>query len=173
MDDKFRKEAIGKRLRVARKEKRLSQKELQALTGIKDSMISGFECGVREPNVANLAKLAHALDMTMDDLYFGDESNRFIENAPNKGMKIVNCFTELTLDEVVWRVEGYDEDYGVVEPPYIVIHKHVREIKRLLDGIREYRENINTYTNPELYLEQIKESVANEINGNLRRRSGN
>ena len=37
-------------------------------------------------------------------------------------------------------------------------------IKRLLGNLDEYKQNILTYPDPSAYLEQIKQSVANEIN---------
>ena len=43
MDAKWRKEAIGKRIRSTREELQMSQKDLSKVTGIKDSMISDFE----------------------------------------------------------------------------------------------------------------------------------
>ena len=162
MDDKWRKEAIGKRIRSTREELQMSQKDLSKATGIKDSMISDFERGVREPSTANLAKIAHALYSTMDELYFGDESNKMLQTT-NYGMKIVNCFTELMLDGVISKV---DEEYGPMSEYYVPLWSDTYAIKRLLDHVYEFKQNQNTYPNPDLYLDQIKQSVANEINEN-------
>lgn len=162
MDDKWRKEAIGKRIRSTREELQMNQKDLSKATGIKDSMISDFERGVREPSTANLAKIAHALYSTMDELYFGDESNKMLQTT-NYGMKIVNCFTELMLDEVIGKI---DDEYGSMSEYYIPLWSDAYAIKRLLDHVYEFKQNQNTYPNPDLYLDQIKQSVANEINKN-------
>jgi Predicted transcriptional regulator len=165
MDDKWRKEAIGKRIRSTREELQMSQKDLSKVTGIKDSMISDFERGVREPSTANLAKIAHALYSTMDELYFGDESNKMLQTA-NYGMKIVNCFTELMLDEVIGKIEEDNEEYRPIGEYYIPLWSDAWAIKRLLNHVYEFKQNQNTYPNPDLYLDQIKQSVANEINKN-------
>ncbi len=163
MDDKWRKEAIGKRIRAIREELQLSQKALGKATGIKGSMISDFERGVREPSTANLAKIAHALYSTMDELYFGDESNIMLQTT-NYGMKIVNCFTELMLDEAIGEV---DEDVSSNSGPYYIpLWNDGWAVKRLLDHIHEFKRNRNTYPDPEIFLDQIKQSVANEINKN-------
>ena len=165
MDDKQRKEAIGKRIKAARKKFNMSQKALQEKTNIKDSEISLFECGKREPNTANLAKLAHALNTTMDELYFGDESNSFIENAPDFGAKIVNCFSELFLEGEISKIE-YDE-YS--NKPFLKVWGDTWAIRRLLDSLHEFAKNKDTYPDPDLFLGQLKQSVVNEINNNHRR----
>ena len=165
MDDKWRKEAIGKRIRATREELQMSQKALSKATGIKDSMISDFERGVREPSTANLAKIAHALYSTMDELYFGNESNKMLQTT-NYGMKIVNCFTELMLDEAIGKVEEDNDEFAPSGRYYIPLWGDAWAIKRLLDNIYEFKQNQNTYPDPDLYLDQIKQSVANEINKN-------
>lgn len=165
MDDKWRKEALGKRIRAAREALNMSQKDLYDKTKIKDSMISDFERGVREPSTANLAKIAHALDTTMDKLYFGDESN-IIESTPDRGMQIVNCFTMLFLSGAISTVED-ESEYGMGNmQPHINLWKDAWAVKRLLGNLDEYKRNILTYPDPRSYLEQIKKSVANEINKN-------
>ena len=161
MDDQWRKEAIGRRIKAARSELNLSQKNLQEKTNIKDSMISDFEHGKREPSLANLAKIAHALNTTIDNLYYGDSSNSFIESAPNYGMKIVNCFTELMLNDEIGRVNV--DEYNTM--PYIDMKKNAWAVRRLLEALYEFKQNEETYPNPDLYLDQIKQSVTNEING--------
>ena len=164
MDDKWRKEALGKRIRAARKALNMSQKDLYDKTKIKDSVISDFERGVREPNTANLAKIAHALNTTMDKLYFGDESTSFIESAPDHGMQIVNCFALLFLAGAISKVDDEDK-YGMGGVhPHVNLWKDAWAVKRLLNNLDEYIQNYPTYPDPISYLEQIKKSVANEIN---------
>ena len=169
MDDKWRKEALGKRIRAAREALNMSQKDLYDKTKIKDSMISDFERGVREPSTANLAKIAHALDTTMDKLYFGDESTSFIESVPDRGMQIVNCFTLLFLSGTISKVED-ESEYGMGgTQPHVNLWNHAWAVKRLLGNLDEYKRNILTYPDPGVYLEQIKKSVANEINENCKK----
>ncbi len=161
MDDKWHKEALGKRIRAARESLKLSQKDLYDKTKIKDSMISDFERGIREPNTANLAKIAHALNTTMDRLYFGDETIDFIEGTPDHGMKIVNCFSELYFENII-SGRTYELEVG---REYILLVKRPDAIKRLLAALDDFRNKRYTYSDPDLYLEQLKKSAAADING--------
>lgn len=56
--------AINENIKKLRVEKKLTQKELSALTGISEVMISQYERGVRIPKNRNLRKLASVLDTT-------------------------------------------------------------------------------------------------------------
>ncbi len=63
---------IGPRLKLARKNARLSQKELAALCGIGQSHISAMERNARAPSIEMLASLADALSVTSHWLLGGD-----------------------------------------------------------------------------------------------------
>jgi len=54
---------IGEKIRLKRKEKNLTQKELGALCGLHDVMIRQYETGTRNPKIATLSKIAKALDI--------------------------------------------------------------------------------------------------------------
>lgn len=56
------------RLAELRKEKKLTQKELAEQIGIKQNSYSDWETGKNEPNLENVVKLAHILNVTTDDL---------------------------------------------------------------------------------------------------------
>jgi transcriptional regulator with XRE-family HTH domain len=51
-----------------RKARQLTQSELAALCGIASSVISNYECGVRDPSLKSLRKIREALDCTWDEL---------------------------------------------------------------------------------------------------------
>ena len=74
-------ELIGKKIKDIRTVKGLSQEDIYKKTGIKNTVISAFEHGKRIPNLQSLAKIAHALGVTIDELYFGDDSISFIEKG--------------------------------------------------------------------------------------------
>lgn len=52
---------FGDRLRKLRKERKLTQKELATLIGVKNSVISFYEFGDRTPSLEALIKLSKAL----------------------------------------------------------------------------------------------------------------
>lgn len=64
--------AINENIKKLRVEKNLTQKELSALTGISEVMISQYERGVRIPKNRNLRKLASVLDTT-GSILLGEE----------------------------------------------------------------------------------------------------
>ncbi|MBQ6815746.1 MAG: helix-turn-helix transcriptional regulator [Clostridia bacterium] len=69
---------FGDRLRKLRKERKLTQKELAALVGIKNSVISFYEVGDRTPSLEALIKLSKALRISTDVL-LGIEKNETID----------------------------------------------------------------------------------------------
>lgn len=64
--------AINENIKKLRVEKKLTQKELSALTGISEVMISQYERGIRIPKNRNLRKLASVLDAT-GSILLGEE----------------------------------------------------------------------------------------------------
>jgi transcriptional regulator with XRE-family HTH domain len=56
------------RLKEFRQKAGISQQELAYIVGLKASAVSNYEQGTREPNIETLAKIAIALDCSVDDL---------------------------------------------------------------------------------------------------------
>lgn len=161
MDDQKRKNLIGERIKERRLALGLSQEDLQKKTKIKNTMISNFENGKREPNLANIAKIAHALDTTIDKLYFGDESSSSIEMAPNLGMKLANCICALKEEGVLGGI--VKDEYGGGET-FIRLHNYTWEVTRLIKSLDDFNMSKETYSDPDLYIEQLKDSFANSVN---------
>lgn len=59
---------FGDRLRLLRKERKLTQKELASLIGVKNSVISFYEVGDRTPSLEVVIKLSKALHISTDKL---------------------------------------------------------------------------------------------------------
>ena len=60
-------------LREAREAKKLTQEELGCKVGKKLSTISSYELGVRIPGIDTARKIAEALEISLDELYFEKE----------------------------------------------------------------------------------------------------
>lgn len=60
---------LGRALREARAERRLSQEELGLQTGVHRNYIGGIERGERNPSVTTIATLAEALDVRLSELF--------------------------------------------------------------------------------------------------------
>ena len=63
---------IGKRIKLLRIQKRLSQEELGNYLGVTKVSICGYEKGKRVPNADNLEKLANFFGVSIDYLYGRD-----------------------------------------------------------------------------------------------------
>lgn len=69
---------FGARLRELRKQKKLTQKQLASLIGVKNSIISFYEVGDRIPSPEIIIKLATVLGVSADYL-LGIEKNETID----------------------------------------------------------------------------------------------
>lgn len=58
---------IGEKIRIIRKEKGLSQKQLGSLLGVSQQMIGQYENSPHEPKIETLRKIATALNMKLSD----------------------------------------------------------------------------------------------------------
>lgn len=59
---------FGRRLRSLRQDRGLSQHKLSSLTGMRDSEISRYERGLRDPQLTTLLRLAHGLGVAPGEL---------------------------------------------------------------------------------------------------------
>lgn len=60
--------SIGARVKEKRKALKLSQISLSEKSGVPQTTISDYERSATNPSVGNLAKIAHVLGVTVDDL---------------------------------------------------------------------------------------------------------
>ncbi|MDN5317245.1 MAG: hypothetical protein PWR08_1370 [Thermoanaerobacterium sp.] len=63
-----KKERIGEIIKNLRKSKKMSQRQLSIATGLSNTAISNIEKGTADVKMSNLAKIANALDITIEDI---------------------------------------------------------------------------------------------------------
>lgn len=159
---------IGKRIKEAREERGMTQAKLAGMTRISTTQLSGYENG-KVPSLTTLAKISRALGVSMDELYYGDGSESFINTAENEGELIVNCVAQLYSHRVIGEFVYLDQEKSSRYPdrplyPYMLtVLRCQAAIRRLLANFDEVRDNIDTYENPAEQLRQIRRSVAKEI----------
>lgn len=68
--------SFGENLKKFRSDKNLSQGELSKLVGMHSTHISRYERNLASPTVEALKKIAHHLEVSVDVLVFGKESER-------------------------------------------------------------------------------------------------
>lgn len=171
MVDNYEQE-IGNNIRAVRLGLGLSQECIAKKCEISGSTLSAYERSTKIPNLITIAKIAHALGVSIERLYYGDDSKAFINQASDEGRKIVNCFYYLWKQGVVYYYEDRHSDFVINNRNssredvkinlYIV--KYQSPVRRLINGLNEYRDQIETYDDPDKYLEMLLSSVANEIN---------
>jgi transcriptional regulator with XRE-family HTH domain len=67
---------VGRNFARLRREKRLTQEEVEARSGFSQQYLSGLEQGKRNPTVVTLYELAQAIGVTHVDLVMPDDKTR-------------------------------------------------------------------------------------------------
>jgi transcriptional regulator with XRE-family HTH domain len=163
--------SIGDRICFYRKNKKLSQIELAKKTEISNTAISNFEKGRQKPSLITVARLAQALEVSIDDLFFGNINERFITSAEDEAAVIVNSICKLWETGVlkIWQGEEFQSTINTYIPDgsYINMEKYQKEIVRLLKGLRDFYAHKEYYSDAHAYLNALKESVINEIRNEM------
>ena len=163
---------IGARIKQAREKKRITQRELHDKTGIAITQISNYENGNAGVGLQTLAKIAKALNTTIDELYFGPNSKRPVNGASNKGELIVNCIVALYEEGVVRRLvhlrqHGNQNTYvydGFGYMYLIGFERYVEILDDLLSKLDDFKSHKDSLPNPDGFREQLLVLAANRIN---------
>lgn len=167
-------EYIGKHIREVRYEKGLSQQAVADKCGFANTVLSAYENGKKIPNLTTIATIARSLNVSIERLYYGDDNNSFINTVPDAGRKIVNSIYLLWDLDVIYFYEGigmYDDYYDGgkkgKQSMSLSIKNYTQSIRRLINGLNEFKERKETYDDPDTYLEMLLSSVAKEINNQI------
>ena len=159
MNERF---TIGRNIRLARNEIGITQRELAEKARMSQTQLSDYENDKKEPGLYSLARIARALNKSIDELFFGNGSVSFITSAPDEGTVIVNCFVELWEQDAINVCLSSNKSTENLNK--IILNRSPHAIKRLMENLHEFERNKETYTNPDEYLEFVKQSIASEIN---------
>ena len=163
---------IGGNIKEVRLGLGYSQEKLANMCEISNSTLSAYENSKKIPNLITIAKIAKALGVSIERLYYGDENISFVNTVPDEGRKIVNCVYVLWDLGVIHYFENFMSPGMSMGYPgegerngfFLDIARHPMSIRRLINSLNEYRCRENTYAEPEKYLEILLSSVATEIN---------
>ena len=174
-------EIIGKNIRDARLARHLSQEKLAKSCGFSNTTLSAYENGKKIPSLATAARIAKELNVSIEQLYYGDENTAFILREPDIGRKIVNSLYFLWSSGIIDFYQNLG--HGLEAPEYaqsgyprgyfLAVKGFEVPIRRLLYALNEFNAKRGTYSDPEKYLEMILSSVANEINQTYSAKTGN
>lgn len=152
--------AIGRNIKSVRTERGMTQHDIYEATGISTSQLSSYENGKQMIGLPTLAKIAVALNTSIDRLYFGAPSEAFLNETEDFGETVVNCFKKLRELGVVSSVShpmGGGSDSARIE-------KCGYELARMFSTLREFNYHKDYYPDENIFLEQLYKSVSNEIN---------
>ena len=126
-------EQLRKILKEYRKKKGLTQKQLGEIVGVSTSTIAKYENGDLEPNLKVLSKLAKALDINMNDLFF---SENFIETFE----KYVDMASSHAVDDILPLINyinnyRFDNKYDIDK----ISSDDLMDITSLVDSLIENR----------------------------------
>ena len=162
------KNLVGGNIKAARAEKGMTQSALAKKADISQTQLSDYENGNKLPGLPSIAKLALALGKSIDELCYGDASVSPITTAPDKGRLIVNCVYQLWDNRVLGhhRPTEDEERYSssIYLRPVADLGDYYWAVDGLLETLDKFEERKSTYRDPDLYLEQVLDSAAREIN---------
>ena len=150
---------IGKRIKDIRKAKNMTQQEVSDKSGIKTTVLSAYENQKKIPGLTTLAILSEVLDVSIDELYFGNKNEDFINRAKDEDEVNVNCFLKLWENKVI---RLHEIDVGGTSY-CLIVNKYHFEILRLLNTLEEYDYNRDTYSDGDGYIAMVKDSILKSI----------
>ena len=159
---------LGKRIRDIRTKAKMTQSDLHEKTGISTTQLSAYENGKKSIGLQTIAKIAKALNVTIDDIYYGSPESRPIYSASNEGELIVNCIYALYILGVV--CNNYHEKYNeYVSSGYEGFYKigfcnHVHILDDLIKRLDDFEVNKNSYPDPSGFKNQLLASAIKRIN---------
>ena len=66
-----------KHVKICREELGLTQQELAQIVGLSQETISQYEIGSRTPNIITAKKIADALNVSLDNIFFGNNISKW------------------------------------------------------------------------------------------------
>ena len=102
---------IGKRIRLYRKMKHITQEELGKKIGVSQMAITHYECGNRKTSIEQIRKIASALNVSVGEL-IGTE-----QEAPKEQQKETN----LPKREVMELLEHIEDEKALIRIKHMII----------------------------------------------------
>ncbi len=159
---------LGKRIKSAREKLNMSQFSLYEKTGISTTQISAYENGKKCLGLQTLAKIASALGLSLDELYYGSASSKPISASANKGELIVNCIYALYEEGVIRPLirQKANEYVGMGAEYYyrIGFSKFVDVLDDLVQKLKDFQDNKDNYPDPDSFKNQLLAAAAKQIN---------
>lgn len=157
---------IGLNIKKMRIAKGFTQMSLSEKTGISPTQISSYENNKKNVGLYTLATFANALGCTIDDLYYGSETNRICRASSTKGELLVKSIVSLW-EKKMFGFEYYEyfnrDGYNEVGKRISVLQ--VSDIvEGLICKLEELKNDERFYSDSEKVKQQYMTSAINKIN---------
>jgi transcriptional regulator with XRE-family HTH domain len=96
--------SLGEAIRVARKSRHITQKQLSEMLNMEESSISKLECGYSRPSLDTFRAIAVALDVSADTLL----------GMPNPGAGLPEGFAAITLEKITAAQDALEDLSGCI-----------------------------------------------------------
>ena len=149
---------IGPNIIKARQAKGWTQKRLADETKISPASLSSYEHDRQMPSLPTLAKIAKALNVTIDCLYYGSKSESIVTEASSQGEAIVNCLSYLWNHNII-----ATPDKGSGRELRVIPGWMMPSFSRLLNTLDDYVKSKETFSDSTAFVRQLQGSVAREI----------
>lgn len=158
---------IATNIKAFRKSLDKTQQEIAEVAGIQTTQLSTYETGQRTPNIDTLARIAKALNKSLDELYYGENAQTQAGPSLTRGQDIVACIRSLfehgTIGRVVKNAEGTGRFGHTERFNCLVLRENLDEIDALVTYLDSFQYSRHTFTNPENHLNEECESIARRI----------
>lgn len=149
---------IGPNIIKARQAKGWTQKRLADETKISPASLSSYEHNRQMPSLITLAKIAKALNVTIDCLYYGPMCESMVAEASSQGEAIVNCLSYLWNHCIIATPDKDARQELRVIPGWMM-----SSFNRLLNTLDDYVKSKETFSDSTAFVRQLQGSVAREI----------
>lgn len=167
MKDSYNEAAeIGKRIKKARLEANLTQKQLHELTDISITQISAYENGSKNIGIQSLNKIAKATNKTMDEIYNCNIIAKSLNEASTAQELIVLCIDILVQLKVITCINSEKRIYkgGLIGDKYdIRFTQNYPYVEALVIRLIDFYCNKENYSDPNNFKKQLIEACIKHI----------
>lgn len=131
---------IATLIKEARKKAGLTQKELGALVGTSEAMISQYENGHRRPKYTTLETIAKALGIEVDYLYVDakDRTPLLVDDFCGSSVELITKLQAVGWKEL-WREDGTYELSDGVDNSFCVTQEELKQLDSETDSFMLYK----------------------------------
>ena len=116
---------VGKNIKKARETKELSQEQLAERLNVTRQAVSNWERGKSEPDIETLQRLSDVLEISVEDLIYGETKKRVSKDISIKigsdGLT-VGAALAMIISYVKWQSIGWALLHGVLNWVYVIYY---------------------------------------------------